>query len=88
MDYLFWRLPKEPDLSYLLCIIWYFWKNRNDKIYKNKTRNPQEIMRVAETEGTLWSEAQIKDSRDVQESHTHFDILGFKDINWCFTDGA
>ena len=23
MDYLFWRLPKEPDLSYFPWILWY-----------------------------------------------------------------
>lgn len=46
LDYLFGGFRKR-----------YIWKNRNDKIYQNKNRNPQEILRKAEVEGTLWVEA-------------------------------
>ena len=61
MDYLFWRLPKDGDFSYFPWILWYIWKNRNEKIYKNKNGNPQEILRIAEVESVIWAEAQLLD---------------------------
>ena len=39
--------------------MWYIWKNRNEKNYQNRNGNPQEILRKAEVEGTLWAEAQL-----------------------------
>ena len=54
--------------------MWYIWKNRNDKIYTNKNGNPQEILRQAEVEGTLWVEAQLL----VQEHHGYSQL----DVNW------
>ena len=65
LDYLFWRLPKEVDSDCFPWIMWYIWKNRNEKIYSNKNGNPQEIMRKSEVEGTLWAEVQLL----VQEHH-------------------
>lgn len=53
----FWRLPKEVDSDCFPWIMWYIWKNRNDKIYQNKNGNSQEILLKAEVEGTLWVEA-------------------------------
>lgn len=44
LDYLFWRLPKEVDSDYFPWIVWYIWKNRNEKIHQNKDGNPQEIL--------------------------------------------
>lgn len=76
MDYLFWRLPKEPDLTYFPWILWYIWKNRNDKIFKNKTGNPLDILRKAEIEGTLWAKAQINDS-STQDFYTSIEIKSY-----------
>ena len=61
MDYHFWRLPKGHDLNYFLWILWYIWKNRNDKIFKNKTGDPPDILRKAEIKSVLWTEAQMKE---------------------------
>lgn len=45
--------------------MWYIWKNINNKIYKNKNENPQEILRITEVEGALWAEMQLS----VNEHH-------------------
>ena len=57
MDYLFWRRPKELDLSYFPWILWYIWKNRNAKIYKNQIKDPLDLLRTAEIESVLWAES-------------------------------
>lgn len=60
LTYLFWRLSKEPDLTYFSWILWYIWKNCNDKIFKNKIEMFLDIFRKAKIERILWVEAQIK----------------------------
>ena len=47
IDYIFRKLPKEYDFNYFPCIIRYAWKNINDRVYKNKNGNSQEIFRIA-----------------------------------------
>lgn len=59
MDYFFWRLPKEYDFSNFLWTLWYIWKNRNNKIFNNRNRNPQKILRIAEVEGEVWADVQL-----------------------------
>lgn len=51
IDYLFWRLQR--DSSELSWIISYIWKANNEKKIKNLDRDPNGILRVAETETTL-----------------------------------
>ena len=86
MDYLFQRLPK-PDLSYFSWILQYIWKNRKYKIFKNKTGDPPDILRKAQIEGALWTEAQIKKPliRVFLELHRNQILNG---TNWCYIDGA
>lgn len=52
IDYLFWRLPNQR--SEFPWIIWYIWKARSDKIFKNLDRDPREILQSADTETNLW----------------------------------
>ena len=59
INYLFWRLPKEYDFNNFPLILWYIWKNRNNKVFNNRDGNPQEILRIAEVESEVWAEAQI-----------------------------
>ena len=59
LDHLFWRLPTDVDSEYFPWIMWYIWKNKNDKIHNNRTVSPQEILRRADVEGSLWAEAQL-----------------------------
>lgn len=86
MDYLFWRLPKEPYLSYFPWILWCIWKNRNDKIYNNKTRTPFDMLRSVEIEGALWAEAQIKEST-IQDSYTSMGTQIVHGAARCYIDG-
>jgi len=86
MDYLFWRLPKEPDLSYFPWILWYIWKNRNAKIFNNKIGSPPQFLRTAEIEGTLWAEAQTKEDINRGSSFGGSPIL--QGVNRCYIDGA
>ncbi|CAF1828637.1 unnamed protein product [Brassica napus] len=87
LDYLFWRVPKGIDSDCFLWIMWYIWKNRNENFYQNRNENPQEILRKAEVEGTLWAEAQLL----VQQNHEHLQpntnvhSLGTR---VCYVDGA
>ena len=55
MDYLFWRLLEEYDFSNFPWILWYIWKNRNNKVFNNKDENPHEILRIAEVDGDVWA---------------------------------
>lgn len=58
------------------------------KFFKNKTKTPPEILPIAEIEGTLWQEAQIKASPTVREisiSHGSPDISNMK---LCYVDGS
>ena len=92
MDYLFWRLPKEEDLSYFPWILWYIWKARNDKIYSKKDGNPQEILRLADVESKIWMEAQLTMNRTSANSHSGSlqqpVCLALEDTRVCYIDGA
>lgn len=86
MDYLFWRLPKEPDLTYFPWILWYIWKNRNAKIFNNKIGSPPQFLRTAEIEGTLWAEAQIKEG--INRGSSFGGSPNLQGVNRCYVDGA
>ena len=40
-------------------ILWYIWKARNNKVFSNLDIDPMDTLKLAETESTLWAEAQI-----------------------------
>ena len=54
MDYLFWRknniLEPEQDRDLYPCIIWYIWKDMNDKLFRSIDRDPLELVMYAESE--------------------------------------
>uniref|UniRef100_A0A0D3CA06 RNase H type-1 domain-containing protein n=2 Tax=Brassica oleracea var. oleracea TaxID=109376 RepID=A0A0D3CA06_BRAOL len=87
MDYLFWRLPKEPDLRYFSWLLWFIWKNRNGKIYKNQTWDPFDLLWNAQIESVMWAESQTKDSPNTGSSQ-NVDHLITGDISRCYVDGA
>ena len=87
MDYLFWRTPKELDLSHFPWILWYIWKNQNAKIFKNQIRDPLNLLRTAEIESVLWAEFQTKDSTNRASPHI-VENHDASDIDKCYIDGA
>ena len=58
MDYRFWRtnniLELEHDRDHYSLIIWYIWKDRNDKLFRGIDREPLELVRYAESECQTW----------------------------------
>ena len=40
-------------------IFWYIWKAKNNKVFSNLDMDPMETLKLAETESTLWAEAQV-----------------------------
>ena len=88
MDYLFWRLPKDCDFSSFPWILWYIWKNKNNKIYVDKNGNPKEILRIAEVEGVVWADAQLTVPERHQSTLISSDWLSSAQSRVCFVDGA
>lgn len=71
MDYLFWRRNdiEDPELNNdpYPWIIWYIWKAKNDKLFREIDRDPLETVRYAESECLAWFEANRKEeSTDTQ----------------------
>ena len=82
MNYLFWRTPKELDLSYFPWILWYIWKNLNAKI-----RDPLDLLRTAEIESVMWAESQTKNSTNRISPHIVENHIAYG-INKCYINGA
>ena len=40
-------------------ILWYIYKNRNNKDFNNRDGNPRGILRIAKVESEVWAETQI-----------------------------
>ena len=87
MDHLFWRVTPQMDDHQFAWILWYIWKGRNNKVSSNLDIDPRDTLKLAETESTLWAEAQVlNDNRIVSpvEATTISSIPG----RWSFTDGS
>ena len=57
MDHLFWRVYPELEDHQFAWILWYIWKGRNKKVFRNLDIDPIYILKLAETESLLWAEA-------------------------------
>lgn len=57
LDYHFWRIVDRNQNQTFPWIIWYIWKARNDKGFKNLDRDSQEVLQLAEQEAMLWKSA-------------------------------
>ncbi|AAF79363.1 F15O4.47 [Arabidopsis thaliana] len=82
LEHLFGRIPSEFDLSLYPWIIWYIWKARNEKIFKNVDKNPLELAQVelsTENHGSLNLETRNR-LRDFSHDNNY---SGYR----CFVNG-
>ena len=87
LDHLFWRVVPQMEDHQFAWILWYIWKARNNKVFSNLDIDPLDTLKLAETESTLWVEAQIlKEQRTIPQlvDTTLPSIPG----RWCFVDGS
>ena len=87
LDHLFWRVIPQMEEHQFAWILWYIWKARNNKVFSNLDIDPLDTFKLAETESTLWVEAQIlKEQRTIPQlvDTTLPSIPG----RWCFVDGS
>ena len=82
LDHLFSRIPLEFDSFAYPWIIWYIWKARNEKIFKNVDKDPLEVLRLVEKEGKSWQLAQLELQLAQVELYSDNNYSGFR----CFVD--
>ena len=63
MDHLFWRVAPPMEDKQFAWILWYIWKGRNNKVFSNLDMDPMDTLKLAETESTLWAEAQVRNDQ-------------------------
>ncbi|XP_023634340.1 uncharacterized protein LOC111829476 [Capsella rubella] len=94
MDHLFWRTPKDLDVSMYPWIMWYIWKARNEKVFDNIDRDPREVLRLAECEAQSWFDAQMEGAVDTGSGVPRglYQINDPSSIRYpgftCFVDGS
>ena len=59
----------------------------NNKVFSNLDIDPRDTLKLAETESTLWTEAQILNENKIVSS---VEVTSIPSIpgRWCFTDGS
>jgi len=86
MDHLFWRVVPPMEDHHFAWILWYIWKGRINKVFSNLDMDPRDTLKLAETESTLWAEAQIlKDQNTGTQVQASLPSIPGR---WCFTDGS
>ncbi|CAA7048872.1 unnamed protein product [Microthlaspi erraticum] len=62
-DYLLWRAQEtgiaEKITMSFPWILWYLWKARNEKVFKNREILPTNTLQLAKAEAEIWSVAQL-----------------------------
>ena len=68
-------------------ILWYIWKERNNKVFSNLDIYPRDTLKFAKTETTHWAEAQVLNT---QRTAQHIEAMNLPSIpgRWCLTDGS
>ncbi|KAL0734165.1 hypothetical protein Bca4012_010375 [Brassica carinata] len=87
MEHLFWRVSPEMDDHQFAWILWYIWKGRNNKVFSNIDVDPRDTLKLAETESTLWVEAQALKNQNTTH-HAEVSTLPTIPGCWCFIDGS
>ena len=64
-------------------ILWYIWKGRKDNFFNNLDVDPRDTLKLAETESTLWAEAQ---DLNVQRASQQVEVWNLPTIpgRWVF----
>ncbi|KAL1213400.1 hypothetical protein V5N11_002562 [Cardamine amara subsp. amara] len=75
MDHLFWRIPEGIEDDSFPWILWYILKARNDKVFKNVDKNPQETLQLGEAEPLAWESAQVKDNDNFNQILQGIEVL-------------
>ena len=68
-------------------ILWYIWKARNNKVFSDLDIDSLDTLKLAETESTLWAEAQILNEQRATPPIVAT-IMPSIPGRWCFTDGS
>ena len=87
MDHLFWRVLPQMEDHQFAWILWYIWKGRNNNFFSNLDIDPMDTLKLAETESTLWVEAQVLNEQRT-EPRTMVTSLPTIPGRWCFIDGV
>ena len=85
MDHLFSRVLPQMDDHQFAWILWYIWKERNNKVFGNLDMDPRETLKLAKTESTLWAEAQVMNTKRAIQSAEVTTLLSIPG-RWCITD--
>ena len=87
MDHLFWRVAPPMEDHQFAWILWYIWKSRNNKVFSNLDIDPRDTLKLAETESTLWTDAQLmKDQKmGIQNQVTTLSLVFYR---WIMERGG
>ncbi|CDY31026.1 BnaC03g55090D [Brassica napus] len=92
LDYLFWRKSEieDPNLDRdpYPWIIWYLWKERNGNLFRGISREPEELIRHAQSECNAWFDENQNESDDTDPPQHIGDIQGVRLENICLVDGS
>ena len=89
MDHLFWRVVPAMEDHHFAWILWYIWKGRNNKVFRNLDIDPRDTLKLAETESALWAEAQINHAQRTDQARSVVnETVPIIPGRWCFTDGS
>ncbi|CAA7017603.1 unnamed protein product [Microthlaspi erraticum] len=82
-DHLLWRATElganDETLAKFPWILWYLWKARNEKVFKNEDTNPLETLQFSIAEEEAWSAAQRVEQTGGEDSPSQNIITGEDD---------
>ena len=88
MNYLFQRIYPELEDHQFVWILWYIWKEKNNKVFSNLDIYPRDTLKLAETESLLWAESHIPLTWGIEQTRLPVKaIVPAIQGGWCFTDG-
>lgn len=72
-----------------MCILWYIWKERNNKVFRNFDVDSKDTLKLTESQSLFWAEAQNSLTRRIDQSRLPVKALVPSiPSKWCFTDGS